>query len=218
MARIAGVDIPREKRLEISLTYIFGIGRTTAQQDLRGDSASIPNTRVRDLTDEEVNRIRDVHRRQPQGRGRPAPRHRAGHQAQDGDRLLPGHPPPQGPAGARPAHPHQRPHPQGPQEDRRRQEEGREEVDDGQAEAGRSPPPQAGTQERHLRGGAHQELVQQHDRLDHRHRGQRARVGLGRQRRLQGLAQVHAVRRPDGRRAGGPRRPWSTACARSTCW
>ena len=42
MARIAGVDIPREKRLEISLTYIFGIGRTTAAEDLRRDSASTP--------------------------------------------------------------------------------------------------------------------------------------------------------------------------------
>ena len=57
MARISGVDIPREKRLEISLTYIFGIGRTTAKQVCEAtgiDSA----TRVRDLTDEEVNRIR----------------------------------------------------------------------------------------------------------------------------------------------------------------
>ena len=57
MARIAGIDIPREKRLEISLTYIFGIGRSTAQkvcEELNLD----PNTRVRDLTDEEVNKIR----------------------------------------------------------------------------------------------------------------------------------------------------------------
>ena len=57
MARIAGVDIPREKRLEISLTYIFGIGRTTAKQVCEAtgiDSA----TRVRDLTDEEVARLR----------------------------------------------------------------------------------------------------------------------------------------------------------------
>jgi small subunit ribosomal protein S13 len=57
MARIAGIDIPREKRLEISLTYIYGIGRTISKQliealDLNAD------TRVRDLTDEEVNRIR----------------------------------------------------------------------------------------------------------------------------------------------------------------
>jgi small subunit ribosomal protein S13 len=57
MARIAGVDIPREKRLEISLTYIFGVGRTTAQQVCAATSID-PNTRVRDLTDEEVNRIR----------------------------------------------------------------------------------------------------------------------------------------------------------------
>src|SRR3954451_20999248 len=57
MARISGVDIPREKRLEISLTYIYGIGRTTARQIC--DATGIdPNTRVRDLTDEEVTRIR----------------------------------------------------------------------------------------------------------------------------------------------------------------
>ena len=57
MARIAGVDIPREKRLEISLTYIFGIGRTTSQKVITELDLNA-NTRVRDLTDEEVNRIR----------------------------------------------------------------------------------------------------------------------------------------------------------------
>jgi small subunit ribosomal protein S13 len=57
MARIAGVDIPREKRLEISLTYIFGIGKTTAQKVIAELDLN-PDTRVRDLTDEEVNRIR----------------------------------------------------------------------------------------------------------------------------------------------------------------
>jgi len=58
MARISGVDIPREKRLEISLTYIFGIGRTRSQEictELDIDR----NTRVRDLTDDEVARIRN---------------------------------------------------------------------------------------------------------------------------------------------------------------
>ena len=57
MARIAGVDIPREKRLEISLTYIFGVGRTIAQQvcDQTGISR---DTRVRDLTEEEVAQLR----------------------------------------------------------------------------------------------------------------------------------------------------------------
>jgi small subunit ribosomal protein S13 len=58
MARIAGVDIPREKRLEIALTYIFGIGRTRAKQIC--DATAIDcNTRVRDLTDEEVVRLRN---------------------------------------------------------------------------------------------------------------------------------------------------------------
>ena len=57
MARIAGVDLPREKRLEIALTYIFGIGRTRAQQTIAGTDLD-PDTRVRDLTDEEVARLR----------------------------------------------------------------------------------------------------------------------------------------------------------------
>ena len=57
MARIAGVDIPREKRLEISLTYIFGIGRSTSK--LVCDQTNMPrDTRVRDLTDEEVAKLR----------------------------------------------------------------------------------------------------------------------------------------------------------------
>jgi small subunit ribosomal protein S13 len=57
MARIAGVDIPREKRLEISLTYIFGIGSPTAKQVCAATEIS-PDTRVRDLTEEEVARLR----------------------------------------------------------------------------------------------------------------------------------------------------------------
>ena len=57
MARIAGVDIPREKRLEISLTYIFGVGRSTSQ--LICEQTNLPrDTRVRDLTDDEVARLR----------------------------------------------------------------------------------------------------------------------------------------------------------------
>jgi small subunit ribosomal protein S13 len=57
VARIAGVDIPREKRVEIALTYIFGIGNTVAKQVLTGTDVD-PDTRVRDLTDEEVSRLR----------------------------------------------------------------------------------------------------------------------------------------------------------------
>ena len=57
MARISGVDIPREKRLEIALTYIFGIGKPTAQR-ICADTGLDPNQRVRDLTEDEVNKIR----------------------------------------------------------------------------------------------------------------------------------------------------------------
>jgi len=57
MARIAGVDIPREKRLVISLTYVFGVGRSAAELICEATGID-PGTRVRDLTDEEVNRIR----------------------------------------------------------------------------------------------------------------------------------------------------------------
>ncbi len=59
MARIAGVDLPREKRAEIGLTYIFGIGRTSATKILAEAGVS-PDTRIKDLTDAEVGRIRDV--------------------------------------------------------------------------------------------------------------------------------------------------------------
>ncbi len=57
MARIAGVDIPREKRLEVSLTYILGVGRTTANRICHATGID-PNTRVRDLTEEEVAQLR----------------------------------------------------------------------------------------------------------------------------------------------------------------
>lgn len=59
MARISGVDLPREKRVEIGLTYIYGIGRTSSNRIL-AEAKVNPDTRVKDLTDEEVARIRDV--------------------------------------------------------------------------------------------------------------------------------------------------------------
>jgi small subunit ribosomal protein S13 len=59
VARIAGVDIPREKRVEIALTYIHGIGPTSARKVLTATGVS-PETRVRDLSEEEVNRLREV--------------------------------------------------------------------------------------------------------------------------------------------------------------
>jgi small subunit ribosomal protein S13 len=59
MARIAGVDIPREKRVEVALTYIYGIGLSSSQKILKQTSIN-PDTRVRDLTEDQVNRLREV--------------------------------------------------------------------------------------------------------------------------------------------------------------
>ena len=59
MARIAGVDLPREKRIEIGLTYIYGIGRPTADKILAASGVN-PDTRVRDITDDEVKKIREI--------------------------------------------------------------------------------------------------------------------------------------------------------------
>jgi len=59
MARIAGIDIPREKRIEIALTYIYGLGLPTSQKILAQTNVN-PDTRVRDLTEEQVNRLREV--------------------------------------------------------------------------------------------------------------------------------------------------------------
>ena len=59
MARISGVDLPNSKRVEIGLTYIFGIGRTTSNKIL-ADLGIDPNTRVKDLTEDEVNKLRTI--------------------------------------------------------------------------------------------------------------------------------------------------------------
>ncbi|GHJ34970.1 30S ribosomal protein S13 [Streptomyces sp. TS71-3] len=58
MARVSGVDIPRDKRVEVALTYVFGIGRTLSQQTLAATGVS-PDTRVRDLSEEELVQIRE---------------------------------------------------------------------------------------------------------------------------------------------------------------
>ncbi|GLX71116.1 30S ribosomal protein S13 [Paenibacillus glycanilyticus] len=59
MARIAGVDIPRDKRVEIALTYIFGIGKTTSQKIIASTGVN-PDTRVRDLTEDELAKLREA--------------------------------------------------------------------------------------------------------------------------------------------------------------
>lgn len=58
LARISGVDLPREKRLEIALTYIFGVGRTRAKQTLEATGVS-PDVRVRDITEDDLKKVRD---------------------------------------------------------------------------------------------------------------------------------------------------------------
>ena len=217
MARISGVDIPREKRLEISLTYIFGIGRTTAQK-ICAEPASTPTpgsatsptkrSTASAPTSTRTSRSRatcaatiqqDIKRKMEIGCYQGL-RHRKG---------LPG---------ARAAHPHQRPHPQGPEEDRRRQEEGREEVMAKPKPGGRRPR----KRERknvtygvaHIKSSFNNTIVSITDQRGQRRSSWASAGNVG----LQGLAQVDAVRRADGRRAGRPRAPWSTACARSTSW
>ena len=59
MARIAGVDLPRDKRVEVALTYIYGIGRTTSR-DILSETDVDPNTRVKDLAEAEISRLREV--------------------------------------------------------------------------------------------------------------------------------------------------------------
>ncbi len=59
MARIAGIDIPREKRVEIALTYVYGLGLPTSQKILAQANVN-PDTRVRDLTEDQVNRLREI--------------------------------------------------------------------------------------------------------------------------------------------------------------
>ena len=59
MARIAGTDLPREKRVEIGLTYIFGIGRTSSSKIVK-ETGINPDTRIKDLTDDEISKIREV--------------------------------------------------------------------------------------------------------------------------------------------------------------
>ena len=82
MARISGVDLPREKRVEIGLTYIYGIGRTSSNRILAAAGVN-PDTRVRDLTDEDVKKISAVIDETQTVEG-----DRNGHQETSGDRML----------------------------------------------------------------------------------------------------------------------------------
>ena len=107
MARIAGVDIPREKRVEIALTYVFGIGLPTSQKILAQTNIN-PDTRVRDLTEEQVNRLRELIDRRYKVEGDLRRETGAEHQAPHRDRLVPRPAPSAQPAGPRPANQDQR--------------------------------------------------------------------------------------------------------------
>jgi ribosomal protein S13 len=113
MARIAGVDLPRNKRVEIALTYIYGIGKATSSRVLEKAKVS-PDKRSDDLDENDMRAIRDVFETlgiKVEGDLR---REVDEHQAPDGPRLLPRPASPQGPAGPRSAHAHQFAHAQGP--------------------------------------------------------------------------------------------------------
>ena len=99
MARIAGVDLPREKRVEIGLTYIYGIGLTTSQKMLAEVGVN-PDTRVKDLSETEISKLREYIEHNLKVSSWPS-RPRTEHQTEC-------------------------PHPQGPEEDHRRQEESHE--------------------------------------------------------------------------------------------
>ena len=123
MARIAGVNIPTNKRVVIALQYIHGIGPTKAKEIMEKVEHSACERRVTQLTDAEVLQIREIIDRDYMVEG-----DLRREVAMNIKRLMDlgcyrGPAPPQGPAGPRPAHPHQCPHPQGPGQGDRRQEE-----------------------------------------------------------------------------------------------
>ena len=182
MARIAGVDIPNDKQVDIALRYIYGIGRHAGQQDPR-QSQGRAATSVRDLTDDEINRIREVIDRDYMVEGDlrgGAPEH----PAPDRDQLLSRHPAPPRPARARPADPHQRPHQAGRPPHRGRQEAGdRQEVSSrtrsrmAEKKTRRRRSAKTGTEVRPEGQGLHPVHLQQH--AHHADRPQRATSSPG---------------------------------------
>ena len=119
MARIAGVDLPREKRVEIGLTYIYGIGLTTSKKIL-AETGINPDTRVKDLDENDVSER--IYRSQRTCGGRASQRSFPQHQAPYGNRLLSRHPSQKGLARTRPEHEEKRENPQRPRARYRRKE------------------------------------------------------------------------------------------------
>ena len=127
MARLAGVDIPREKRVEIALTYIYGVGRTRALTTL-SETGIDGDIRVKDLSDEQLVALRDYIEGNYKVEGDLRREVAADIRRKVEIGSLRGHPPPSRPARPRPAHQDQRSYPQGPEAHRRRQEEARPQV------------------------------------------------------------------------------------------
>ena len=127
MARIAGVDLPREKRIEIALTYIYGIGRTTADEIIASTGIN-PDTRVKDLSENEISALRDYidHHLKVEGDLRREVSMNIKRLMEIGCYRGLRHP--RSPC-ARAEHQAERPHPQGSQEAGRRQEEGQVTLD-----------------------------------------------------------------------------------------
>ena len=239
MARIAGVDLPRTKRIEIGLTYIYGIGRKRSN-DILGAAGVSPDIRVKDLSEEDVRKISrvledvggvegdlrkeismNIKRLMEIGCYRGL-RHRRnlpvhGQRTKTNARTRKG--PRKGAVAKKKTVVGQSRMPAGAEwlnrrsSARHRRKESR----------GRKEGPTQGVQEarREARGPsrlrAHPRLVQQHAHHDHRHRGQRDRVVERRRHRLQGLAQGHAVRGDAGGDERRQRAPRPTACARWKC-
>ena len=123
MARIVGVDLPRNKRGYIGLTYIYGVGRSTALTILEKANVD-PELKVQEWSDDQIAAIRNTIAEEGfkvEGELRSAE-----HQATDGHRLLPRHPPPYRSSGPRSEHEEQCPYAQGSQEDRCQQEKSNE--------------------------------------------------------------------------------------------
>ena len=111
MARIAGIDLPRTKRVEIGLTHIYGIGRTRSMSILMRAGVS-PDKEVKDLTDDEITHIRQIIEEEGAVEG-DLRKEVNEHKAPDRDRFLPRLPPPAQPARARPENAYERAHAQG---------------------------------------------------------------------------------------------------------
>ena len=123
MARISGVDLPRDKKVEIGLTYIFGIGRVLARRILANTGVN-PEQRIRDLSDADVNKLRQEIEKQYRVEGGVAHRGRDEREAPDGHRVVSWDAASPWPPGPWAAHAHQRPHEEGAAPRDRGEEEG----------------------------------------------------------------------------------------------